>query len=141
MAARIRCGAKKGTSHEHIYTETWLEWLVKSHKREAVSVYDVQDCELPSTRNANRYLLQRANQRTFHHLRGRETLTLPRVTSAIHQKSFFPEMTKRCNKLPDHIKACTSIEEFKQRRLTGEKPYVPAHYSTGARNEQIIICQ
>lgn len=129
-AAKVICGATRGTSHALIYRE--LKWETLQQRRQQhrlVTMYKIINGlapeylnePMPEAHDHPYNLRQRGNVNNFNNFR-----------TNYFQKSFFPKTISDWNALPLDVKSAPSLSSFKTKiRNIKEKP--PDWYYTGDR--------
>ena len=133
-AARVVCGAKRGTSHARLYEEVQWEKLKDRRAKHKLSMmHKLSKNKAPETLLS--LLPARVEQRQTYRLRNNDNITMPTTSTALLQKSFYPSTINAWNALSPEDRNVPSTEAFKE-HLKFEKELRP-HYLTGERTVQI----
>lgn len=137
-AARAILGAKKGTSHERIYTELgWKPLQQRRNIHKLCRIYIIKGYT-PEYLNHNlpRRLAGRGTRST-----AAENYALYHCKTETFRNSFFPTAIKLYNELDSESKLVLSRTAFKSKTKRSLKLPVPRQYYTGPRSLNIILCQ
>jgi hypothetical protein len=136
-AMRTVTGAKKGTSHQALAEE--VGWQNLNDRR----VYHCL-CLMFKIVHGNaplgliEMLPENKAHRNPYNIRSATDLDIPKSSTEQHADSFFPNVSRLWNELPQDVKDIPSLEEF-QREISPEKFKPPTYYDVGNRRNQILI--
>ena len=137
-AARIITGGKKLCSHDKLLSDLgWDTLQERRTKHKLVIFYKIlnnltppylQDFVPPLVQEANPYRLRNSNDiRTIH------------ANTNLYYNSFYPSTIRDWNKLPQEIKASSSVASFKyQLNKDTQRRAPPKFFSAGSRLGQIL---
>ena len=138
-AARLVCGAKRGTSHEELYREVaWEKLKERREKQCQIMLYKIIHNQTPQALKL--YLPRTTKDRTHYGLRETEKFTLMKTTSKLAYDSFYPSTIRAWNNLEAEVTTTTSVEEFKE-KLNESNPRPRQWLYEGERREQILHCR
>ena len=134
-AARVITGAKRGTEHALLYNELQWETLEeRRHKHKLIMMHKVltQTAPLPLLT----YKPETSGERHNYNIRRPDHLIVPKCSTTLMQKSFFPDTTYKWNDLPEELKNIETTEELKEKIKHKKSPKPP--YNCGTRRGQIL---
>ena len=135
-AARIVCGAKKGTSHNRLYEELGWETLEERRKYHCLTqMYRIIHKQVPTL--LSEIMPANINQRNPYNTRNTGNIDLPRTNTDSYARSFIPETCKCWNNLPEDIKSLNDMDEFRE-RTKPQKEDPPDFYRIGERRYQVF---
>ena len=135
-ALRVITGAKKGTSHALLYSETGIERLqARRDRRKLSTMFKIQKKTAPQTliESMPTEIVSKAKRS----LRTHTNTTLPKANAEYHLQSFIPSTIREWNKLPVDVRNIPNLQQFKE-QITPIKVKIPNYIYAGERNEQII---
>ena len=132
---RVITGAKKGTSHELLYSETGICTLqTRRDKRKLVMMHNMQKGKAPET--LRELLPEKSRDRTSRNLRTASHTSLIKAKHYSFHTSFLPDTIRKWNNLPIDTRDINTVENFKE-KITEKPKKVPNYIYYGERKQQI----
>ena len=134
-AMRIVSGATKSVSISNLYKE--LGWDTLGQRREKhrlIQYFKMFHTQTPQY--LSNLIPQPVMNRSTYDLRNNTNLDIPLVNSDLYKNSFVPATTHLWNGIPQDIRLCPSISNFK-RYLNRSKICIPSYYFIGDRQQQV----
>ena len=135
-ALRAITGAKKGTSHSLMYSDTGIEPLqLRRDRRKLTMMFKIQTKKCPLT--LQELKPKSTRERTHRALRSDSNPSLIKAKTESFNTSFLPETIRMWNKLPEDKKNAGSVEQFKE-AIRPKKTIIPRYVYGGDRRAQIL---
>ena len=135
-AARVICGAIKGTQRVRVYEELALETLsTRRYRRKLLVFQDLVQGRSP--KHLLTLLPEQVSQRTNYPLRNSQNINTVLCRTALYYNSFFPSVARSWNALSSQACSIQDHSRFKS-MLSANIPQFNSLYNFGSRTESMI---
>ena len=139
-AARIVTGAKKGTSHDKLYTE--IQWPKLHERREKFKLCFMHKVVNKSAPNYLVEILSNAvNVNKHYKLRNEDDIEQFQFRTEKFRKSLFPDCVRKWNSLEKDLRKECSFNAFRTKVITNTVANCSKLYYVGQRKFNIILAQ